>query len=73
LNKRQHALAYHRARKMIGARVLGYYWIGGKENPADIVSKHLRLSPSVESAKTILILIWRHSKFNSPQEYRIQS
>jgi hypothetical protein len=25
---------------MIAARVLGYYWINGKHNPADIVSKH---------------------------------
>ena len=25
---------------MIAANVLGYYWIDGKENPADIISKH---------------------------------
>ena len=25
---------------MIAAKVLGYYWIDGKSNPADIVSKH---------------------------------
>jgi hypothetical protein len=25
---------------MIAAKVLGYYWIDGKENSADIVSKH---------------------------------
>jgi hypothetical protein len=25
---------------MIAARILGYYWIDGKDNPADIVSKH---------------------------------
>ena len=25
---------------MIAAKVLGYYWIDGKKNPADIVSKH---------------------------------
>jgi hypothetical protein len=40
LNKRHNALAYHRVREMIAARILGYYWIDGKENPADIVSKH---------------------------------
>ena len=40
LNKRHNALAYHRVREMIAAKVLGYYWIDGKENPADIVSKH---------------------------------
>jgi hypothetical protein len=25
---------------MIAAKILGYYWIDGKRNPADIVSKH---------------------------------
>jgi hypothetical protein len=40
LNKRHNALAYHRVREMIAAKVLGYYWIDGKSNPADIVSKH---------------------------------
>jgi hypothetical protein len=25
---------------MIAAKILGYYWIDGKANPADIVSKH---------------------------------
>jgi hypothetical protein len=40
LNKRHNALAYHRVREMIAAKVLGYYWIDGKHNPADIVSKH---------------------------------
>jgi hypothetical protein len=41
LNKRHNALAYHQIReKMIAAKILGYYWIDGKANPADIVSKH---------------------------------
>jgi hypothetical protein len=40
LNKRHNALSYHCVREMIAARILGYYWIDGKLNPADIVSKH---------------------------------
>jgi hypothetical protein len=40
LNKRHDALAYHRVREMISAKILGYYWIDGKRNPADIVIKH---------------------------------
>jgi hypothetical protein len=40
LNKRQNALAYHRVREMISAKILGYYWIDGKRNPSDIVSKN---------------------------------
>jgi hypothetical protein len=40
LNKRHNALSYHRVREMIAANILGYYWIDGKLNPADIVSKY---------------------------------
>jgi hypothetical protein len=40
LNKCHNALSYHWVREMIAAKVLGYYWINGKSNPADIVSKH---------------------------------
>jgi hypothetical protein len=39
LNKRNNALSYHRVREMIAVKILGYYWIGGKKNPADVVSK----------------------------------
>ena len=39
LNKRHNALAYHRVREMISAKILGYYLVDGKRNPADIVSK----------------------------------
>jgi hypothetical protein len=42
LNKRHNALAYQRVREMISAKILGYYCIDGKSNPADIVSKHWR-------------------------------
>jgi hypothetical protein len=40
LNKRHNALSYHMVREMIAAKSLGYYWIDGKLNPADIVSSH---------------------------------
>jgi hypothetical protein len=40
LNKRHNTLLYHQVREMIAAKILGYYWINGKMNPADIVSKH---------------------------------
>jgi hypothetical protein len=40
LNKRHNALAYQRVREMISSKILGYYWIDDKSNPADIVSKH---------------------------------
>jgi hypothetical protein len=40
LNKRHNALSCHRVREMIAAKILGYYWIDGKLNPADIVSRN---------------------------------
>ena len=40
LNKRHNALSYHCVREMIAAKILGYYWVDGKSNPADIVNKH---------------------------------
>jgi hypothetical protein len=40
LNNRHNALSYHKVREMIATKMLGYYWIDGKEDPADVVSKH---------------------------------
>jgi hypothetical protein len=40
LNKRHNALSYHCVREVSAAKIIGYYWIDGKLNPADIVSKH---------------------------------
>jgi Reverse transcriptase (RNA-dependent DNA polymerase) len=40
LSKRHNALSYHRVRETIAAGVLNFFWIDGKNNPADIVSKH---------------------------------
>jgi hypothetical protein len=40
LSKQHNALSYHRVREAIAAKVVNYYWVDGKNNPADIVSKH---------------------------------
>jgi hypothetical protein len=40
LNKRHNALAYHRVREAIAADILQFFHIDGKNNPADILSKH---------------------------------
>lgn len=40
LSKRHNALSYHRVREAIAAEIINFYWIDGKLNPADIVSKH---------------------------------
>jgi hypothetical protein len=40
LSKRHNALAYHRVREAITAKILRYHYIPGKQNPADVLSKH---------------------------------
>jgi hypothetical protein len=40
LSKQHNALSYHRVREAIAAGMINFYWIDGKSNPADIVSKH---------------------------------
>lgn len=40
LSKRHNALSYHRVREAIAGNIINYFWIDGKLNPADIVSKH---------------------------------
>ena len=41
LNKRHNALAYHRVRAAVAARVLYFCYVSGKENVADIMTKFL--------------------------------
>ena len=40
LNKRHNALSYHRVREAIAACILRFHHCPGKDNPADILSKH---------------------------------
>jgi hypothetical protein len=40
LHKRHTALSFHRVREAIASKMVRYYYIDGKSNPADILSKH---------------------------------
>jgi Reverse transcriptase (RNA-dependent DNA polymerase) len=40
LHKRHTILSYHRVRETIAAGMVGFYFINGEHNPADILSKH---------------------------------
>jgi len=40
LSKRHNALSYHRVREAIAAGIIAFYYKKGKDNPADILSKH---------------------------------
>jgi hypothetical protein len=40
LHKRHTILSFHRVRETIAAGIIGFYYIPGEHNPADILSKH---------------------------------
>ena len=40
IHKRHVALSFHRVREAIAAKIVGYYFMPGEINPADILSKH---------------------------------
>ena len=46
LSKRHNALSYHKTRESIAAKIVKYFHVAGKKNPADILSKHWDM-PSV--------------------------
>ena len=40
LHKRHNALSFHRVREAIASKYVDFIFINGKDNPADILSKH---------------------------------
>jgi hypothetical protein len=57
LNKRHNALSYHRVREAIAAKILKFFHIEGKLNPADILSKHTRYADAWPLIQPLLF--WR--------------
>jgi len=57
LKKRHHMASYHRVREAIAANYLGFYWIDGERNPADILSKHWAFHKIWDMLKKLLF--WR--------------
>ena len=39
-HKRHMALSFHRVRESVAAKIVSYHFVDGKNNPADILSKH---------------------------------
>jgi hypothetical protein len=54
LHKRHNALAFHRTREAIAAKILRFHYISGKTNPADILSKHWDMPSVWQSLRPIL-------------------
>ena len=40
LHKRHTALSFHRVREAVASKYVGFYFLPGADNPADVLSKH---------------------------------
>jgi hypothetical protein len=54
LHKRHTILSFHRVRECIASGMVGFYFINGNDNPADILSKHWGYSQIWPRLKTLL-------------------
>jgi hypothetical protein len=54
LNKRHNALAYHRVREAIASKILRFFHMDGKNNPADVLSKHCGYQDAWPHIQTLL-------------------
>jgi len=57
LHKQHNALSFHQAREAIAAAIIGFYHIDGKNNPANILSKHWGYRQIWKLLQTLLF--WR--------------
>jgi hypothetical protein len=54
LKLRHVALSYHKVREAIASKAIRMIWIEGKENPADILTKHWSYSSVWKRLKTLM-------------------
>ena len=54
LHKRHNMLSFHRVREAIASKMIGFYFIPGDINPADILSKHWGYSQIWSQLKPLL-------------------
>jgi hypothetical protein len=54
LHKRHTMLSFHRVREAIASGIVGFYFIPGELNPADILSKHWGYTQIRECLKSLL-------------------
>jgi hypothetical protein len=54
LHKRHTILSFHRVREAIASGIVGFYFIPGELNPADILSKHTGYTQIRERLKSLL-------------------
>jgi hypothetical protein len=54
LHKRHTILSFHHVRECIASNVVGFYFIPGESNPADILSKHWGYSQNWSRLQALL-------------------
>jgi hypothetical protein len=54
LHKRHTMLSFHHVREAIAAGILGFYFLQGDDNPADILSKHWGYTQIKDRLKSLL-------------------
>lgn len=62
LNKRHNVLVFHRAREAVACGIVRMYHIDGKENPADILTKHRSSREWYVLMRPLLCWAWRDEK-----------
>ena len=54
LHKHHVALSFHRVRQAIASKFVGFHFLPGVDNPADILSKHWSYASNWENLKYLL-------------------
>jgi hypothetical protein len=54
LHKRHNALSFHRVCEAVASKYVGFYFLPGVDNPADILSKHWSYSSNWKNLQCLL-------------------
>ena len=66
LHKRHTMLSFHRVREAIASGMVGFYFVSGDNNPADILSKHWGYTQIKKRLKSLLF--WQGDTADIPDE-----
>ena len=62
LHKRHTTLSFHRAHEVVASKYVGFYFLAGANNPADILNKHWSYVSKWENLKCLLF--WKGDTSN---------
>ena len=66
LHKRHTALSFHRVCEAVASKFVGFYFIPGADNPADVLSKHWSYSSNWINLKCLLF--WKGDIFETDKK-----